>query len=71
LHSDRRYRAAFISLRWEKLCIFKQASGSRRRQVKRGVGVPILFRYSSKRLLYTAIGGTCKNTIGGTQWENF
>ena len=26
---------------------------------------------SSKRLPYTAIGGTCKNTIGGTQWENF
>jgi len=34
-------------------------------------GVPILYQYSSKRLLYTAINGTCKNTIGGTQWENF
>jgi heme-degrading monooxygenase HmoA len=28
---------AFISFRWAKLCIFKQALGSRRRQVKRGV----------------------------------
>lgn len=35
------------------------------------VGVPVSYQYSSKRLLYTAIGGTCKNTIGGTQWENF
>jgi hypothetical protein len=38
LHSDRRYRASFISFRWVKLCIFKQTLGSRRRQVKRGVG---------------------------------
>jgi len=27
------------------------------------------WHYSSKRLLYTSIGGTCKNTIGGTEWE--
>jgi hypothetical protein len=37
LHSDRRYRAAFISFRLAKLSIFKQAPGSHRRQVKRGV----------------------------------
>jgi hypothetical protein len=37
LHSDRRYRAAIISFRWAKLCIFNQAPGSRRRQVKRSV----------------------------------
>jgi hypothetical protein len=35
------------------------------------VDVPISYPYSSKRLLYTAIDGTRKNTIGGTQWENF
>jgi hypothetical protein len=35
LHSDRRYRSAFISFSWAKLFIVKQALGSRRRQVKR------------------------------------
>jgi hypothetical protein len=35
------------------------------------VGVPISYQYSSNRLLYAAIDGTFKNTIGGTQWENF
>jgi len=25
---------------------------------------------SSNCLLYTSFGGTCKNTIGGTLWEN-
>jgi hypothetical protein len=31
------------------------------------VGVPIQCHHSSKRLLYTSVGDTCKNTIGGTQ----
>ena len=48
-----------------------RATAKNRRALCRAVGVPILYQYSSKRLLYTAIGGTCKNTIGGTQWENF
>ena len=29
-----------------------------------------IIKGSSKRLLYASIGGTCKNTIGGTRWEN-
>jgi hypothetical protein len=36
-----------------------------------GFGAPTICQYSSKRLLYTAIDGTCKNTIGGAKWENF
>jgi hypothetical protein len=36
-----------------------------------GVGVPKFCQHSIKRLLYTAIGGTCKGTLGGAQWENF
>ena len=37
-------------------------------------GHEVVFVYDAAladRSLYTAIGGTCKNTIGGTQWENF
>jgi len=40
------------------------------RPLKSVVGVPIQCHHSSKRLLYTSIGDTCKDTIGGTQWEN-
>jgi hypothetical protein len=36
-----------------------------------GVGVPKFCQQSIKRLLYTTIGGTCKGTLGGAQWENF
>jgi len=35
------------------------------------VGVPKFCQHSIKRLLYTAIGGTCEGTLGGAQWENF
>ncbi len=72
-----------IDMNWEKLVHFylfrlssKSFSFSKpfltfSNALMPGVGVPILYQYSSKRLLHTAINGTCKNTIGGTQWENF
>jgi len=44
--------------------------GEAARPIPIPIGALISYPYSSKRLLYVSFAGTCKNTIGGTQWEN-